>query len=301
MNSGLAGQDAKTFEPEDWVRILLRGVGQVMFREHAGTGLLFVIGIAVAGPSMAVGALVGAIVGTATAFLLKFDRGELTDGIYGFNATLVGIALVFYLKSEPLTWGLIVVGSVVATALTHAFRRFVKVPTYTTPFVVTTWIALTIAHAAAGTSIDVKPAPPSATPDGFVAAVLDGAAEVMFGANAITGLLFLVGIALNSWRLAVIALLGSIVGTVVATYHGDPSGSISLGIFGYNAALAAMAVYLWRPSLLSPILGAIVSVPLTEFFPKSLGLPALTAPFVVASWIVLAVGTLEHRFERNAA
>ena len=287
-------------DPTRAARVVLRGIGQVMFQGHAGTGLLFLAGIAVGSPLMAVGALVGAIIGPAVAHLLKFDRGEIEDGIYGFNATLVGIALLFYLKPEPLTWGLIVVGSVVATLLTYALRRFFRFPAYTTGFIVTTWLALLAAHAMAGTSVDVKPAPPSSTPEGFVEAVLDGAAEVMFGANAATGLLFLVGIALSNWRHAVIALLGSIVGTALAYYHHDPSGSISIGIYGYNAALAAMAVYLWRESLLLPILGAIVSVPLTEFFPKSMGLPPLTAPFVVAAWVVLAVGALEIRFARRA-
>ncbi|MBM4200386.1 MAG: urea transporter [Gammaproteobacteria bacterium] len=65
---------------------------------------------------------------------------------------------------------------------------------------------------------------------------------------------------------------------------------------GYNAALAARGVYLWRPSLLLPVLGALVSVSLTEFFPKLLGIPALTAPFVLACWLLIALGSLERRF-----
>lgn len=277
-------------------QVVARGIGQVMFQGHAGTGLLFLAGIAVASPLLAVGALVGAIFGPVVAYFLKFDRAEITDGIHGFNATLVGIALLFYLKPEPLTWGLIVAGCVVATLLTHAMRRHVTFPTYTAPFIVATWLALWVAHAMVGTSIDLKPAPPSATPSGFVTAVFDGVAEVMFGANVVTGMLFLTGIALSNWRHAVIALLGSVVGTALAYYHNDPFETISIGIYGFNAALAAIAVYLWRRSLLLPILGAAISVPLTEFFPKSLGLPTLTAPFVVASWIVLLVGSLEPLF-----
>jgi urea transporter len=108
----------------------------------------------------------------------------------------------------------------------------------------------------------------------------------------------LVGIALSNWRHAIMALIGSVAGTAVAHYHNDAAETISLGLYGYNAALAAMAIYLWRPSLLTPILAAVVSVPITELFPKVLGLPALTAPFVVAAWIILAVGALESRFVR---
>lgn len=49
------------------VLIVLRGVGQVFFQENALTGLLFVIGIAVSSPLMAIGAIIGSTVGTFTA------------------------------------------------------------------------------------------------------------------------------------------------------------------------------------------------------------------------------------------
>jgi urea transporter len=78
--------------------------------------------------------------------------------------------------------------------------------------------------------------------------------------------------------------------------------NIALGLYGYNATLAAVALYLWRRSLIPPLLGILLSVPLTELVPR-LGLPALTAPFVLATWLVLALGWLEGRLlgERRAA
>jgi urea transporter len=84
-------------------------------------------------------------------------------------------------------------------------------------------------------------------------------------------------------------------------YHNDPRESISIGIYGYNASLAAVAVYLWRKSFVFPTLAAIASVPLTEFFPKATGIPPLTAPFVVSSWIVIAIGSLETSFCRETS
>ena len=38
------------YSPAECGTILLRGIGQVMFQGHAGPGLLFLIGIAVASP-----------------------------------------------------------------------------------------------------------------------------------------------------------------------------------------------------------------------------------------------------------
>ena len=82
---------------------------------------------------------------------------------------------------------------------------------------------------------------------------------------------------------------------LVAVYHHDsPEEVAALGLYGYNATLAAVALFLWRRSLIPPLLGILISVPLTEYFPM-LGLPALTAPFVLATWLVLALGWLEAR------
>jgi urea transporter len=272
-----------------------------MFQGHAGTGLLFLIGVAVASPLTALGGAIGMLIGPVVAKLARFDRQEIDDGIHGFNPALVGIGTLFYLQPEGLTWGLLVVGCVASTFLTYLMRRFLKFPSYTAPFIIVTWLLLIAAHGMAGTTIDVKPAPPQCTPVGFVSEVLEGPAEVMWGANVVTGLLFLAGIALSNWRHAVLALLGSLLGTLVAIYHNDPVGSTSLGIYGYNASLAAMGVFLWKRSLLIPILAALISVPLTEFFPNSLGIPPLTAPFVAACWVVLLVGQIEALFLRDRA
>jgi len=190
---------------------------------------------------------------------------------------------------------------VAATFVTYLMRRYLKFPTYTLPFIVVTWLILIVAHGIAGTAIDVMPAPAEHTPIGFVTELLDGVAEVMLGANMVTGILFLAGIALSDWRHGVLAIVGVIVGTLLAIYHNDPAGAIHLGLYGFNALLASIAVFLWRKSLLIPILAALISVPLTEFFPSGLGIPGLTAPFVAAAWIVIAVGQLEALFLRDRA
>ena len=129
----------------------------------------------------------------------------------------------------------------------------------------------------------------------------------MFQASIVTSICFFAGLAVNNWRHAVLALVGSILGTLVGIYHHDPTGSVNIGIYGYNAALAAIGLYLWRPSLVVPILGAFLSTPLTELFPRiqdffpRLNPAALTAPFVFACWIVLGIGALEKYFCTESA
>ena len=144
--------DSQTLStPANFVRIVLRGIGQVMFQDNAGTGLLFLVGIAIDSPWMAVGALIGAVIGPVTATLAGFDRDEIRIGIYGFNPVLLGTASLFYLQPWTLTWVLVVVGSIVAAFVTYLMRRYLSFPTYTAPFVVVTWILILVAHAIAGT------------------------------------------------------------------------------------------------------------------------------------------------------
>ncbi|WP_406697057.1 urea transporter [Singulisphaera sp. Ch08] len=279
--------------------VVLRGIAQVMFQPHAGTGLLFLAGLAVGSPLVALGAILGSAIGTGVAVVLRYDRNEISDGIYGFNSALVGLALLVLLRPVPMTWVLLVLGAALASVVTRLARQFAPFPTYTAPFVLVTWLALVLVHGVAGKSIDTIPAPAPRSPSTFIESVLAGEAEVMLGSRSLPGALFLMGIALSNWRHAVLALIGSVVGTLQSIYHNDPSGSVSLGLYGYNASLAAMAIWLARSSLALSILAAVVSVPLTEFFPKALGIPALTAPFVIASWIVLALLALDPYLGRT--
>ena len=294
------------------VLVVLRGIGQVFFQENALTGALFVAGIAVSSPLMALGALVGAAIGTVTAWQLKFDKAETTAGIYGFNSTLVGIATFFFFQPAPISMVLMVVGCIAAALLTRLMRGRVPFPTYTTPFIVTTWVIFFIGRAlsAAGTDPGAGLLVPNLPVHPFIEATAHGIGQVMFQGSVWTGVLFLAGIFISDRKHAAWVLLGAVLGMLVASYHLaagarglDPERlidraqfeNIALGLYGYNATLAAVALSLWRRSFIAPLLGILLSVPLTEFVPL-LGLPALTAPCVLATWLVMSVGWLETKY-----
>lgn len=274
----------------DASRVVLRGLGQVMFQRHAGTGLLFLIGMALASLALAAAAAVGAVIGPLVAVVLRLPRDDIEDGIYGYNSALVAAAAVFFLGSTPVTWGLAMAGAVVAVPLAWLLKRWLPQPAFTAAFVLVAWGLLLLAGLLGQPRVPTAP-PPALPPglEGFFVEVFAGVAEVMFSARGISGLCFLIGIGLSSWRQAVIAMLGAVLGTLAAVYHGDPAGAVASGLYGFNAALAAMAVCLTRPSLVAASLAALVSVPLVEFFPASLGVPSLTAPFIIAAWIVLGL------------
>ncbi len=78
--------------------IIGRGIGQVMFQNNAFSGLLMLIGIACNSWVLAILALAGNIAGLLTAILAKYPQKDIRDGLYGFNGTLVGIAVGVFLE-----------------------------------------------------------------------------------------------------------------------------------------------------------------------------------------------------------
>lgn len=292
-------------------RAVFRGIGQVFFQENGWSGLLFVAGIAVSSPRMALGAVAGSAIGLATGLAMKFDREEAAAGIYGFNAALVGVSTLFFFKTGAASLTLLVLGCVVATLLIHWMRGRSPFPTYTTPFIVTAWVVFLLGQAMGLSRV----APLAPAPGGVASAVANGIGQVMFQAGFWPGVLFFVGIALNNRAHAAWVLAGSIVGMMMGNHHTtaglralDPErlvertvfGNVALGLYGYNATLAAVALWLARRSLIAPFLGMLISVVLTELIPL-VGIPALTAPFVLATWVVLALGCLEDQVFKGRA
>jgi urea transporter len=296
----------------------LRGIGQIVFQENALTGLLFLLGIALGSPLQALGLLVGAALGTLTATLLRWDKAQIEAGIYGFNPALVGIATLFFFQPSPVIWLLLAVGCVVSAVVTLGMRTYLPFPTYTTPFIVTTWVLFAIGKAIGAEMVDHSAfVPLLANPvNNFtIEAVTHGVGQIMFQGTVWAGIAFLVGIGLSDWRHAAWVLAGSVVGMLVASYHLDVAeralnpetlleqnqfDNVKLGLYGYNATLVAVALYLWRRSLIAPLLGMILSVPITEMVPR-LGIPALTAPFVLAAWIVIGLEALEKTWTQSKA
>ncbi|MFO0891296.1 MAG: urea transporter [Isosphaeraceae bacterium] len=284
---------------------VFRGIGQIFFQEHALSGMLILLGVAAGSPLVALGGLLGAAIGWGVARLLVFDRSEIEAGIYGFNASLVGMATFFFFRPGPVSIVLLAAGAAVATAATRLARRHVPFPTYTAPFIVTTWVLFLV-----GVGLGLARSDPGGVPEvGLFGSVAHGVSQVMFQASVVTAILFLAGIAVGDWRHAAWVLAGAVVGTLLGSYHGtvaaraiDPEvlverglfDNVALGLYGYNATLAAVALWLAKRSFIPPLLGMVLSVPLTDLVPM-LGIPALTAPFVLATWIVLGLGWLDGR------
>lgn len=310
-----------------FIDMLLRGAGQVMFQNNPVTGLLFLIGIffnAITTDSLYLGwgALIGLISSTLAALVLGANLALIRNGLFGFNGILLGIGLSVFLQFDGVLIGYIVVGAVVSTIVMMALANFFStwdMPALTAPFVLTAWLFLFAAFLFSGLHLvpSIVPAlpnprasistglqplptsvagPASVTVGNVLQGFFRGVGEVMFQDNLITGIIFLVGILVNSRISAAFAAIGSAVGLFTSLVLLGGSGVFNYhGLYGFNAVLAAIAiagifyVFSWKSALYAVVCALVATVVMGSIttFMSPLGMPALTAPFVLTTWLFL--------------
>jgi len=296
----------------DWT---LRGIGQVVFQNNPLSGLIILLAILFNSWIYAFICVIGVIASTLTAIILKADKGLIRDGLFGFNGALVALALIAFTSADFRTGALPSPAMAVYLIFGAAFSTMVfasigavlgphKTAPLTMPFVLVGWLFLFAILKF--DAIDAGPMAKPVSPDQFsytVQYVLPtwymgigtSIAQIFFQDNWITGYLMLIGIAVNSRISAGMALLGACIGTGVAALFGGPEGAIRDGLFGYNAALTAIAlggfflVFTWS-SFFYAVFGAIISAWLwasVAIFLKPIGMPVLTSTFVLVTWMML--------------
>jgi urea transporter len=300
------------------VDTLLRGIGQVMFQNNPLTGLLFLVGIFVNSLKFGGAALLGLAASTLAAHLLGADRTLIRAGLFGFNGVLVGIGLAFFLEFDFLLAVYIVLGAAVSTIVMMALSNLLTpwdMPALTAPFVLTTWLLLFAVYQFEFIRPSELIAPLAPNPEAAVQTELRelatgtggltvanlahgffrGVGEVMFQDNLLTGVIFLVAILVNSRISAAFAAVGSAVALLTALVLGGDGVAIYHGLYGFNAVLCAIAlgglffVLTWKSAVYA-LLAAMFSVPTFAAIAvllSPIGMPALTAPFVLTTWLFL--------------
>jgi urea transporter len=271
---------------QNHVRTILRGVGQVMLQNSAPAGLLFLVGIFYNSWLMGIGSLAGNIVGTFSAALLGYSKEDRENGLYGFNGTLVGAAVFLFFEPSTVTIIALLLGAVLSTVI----MRFIsdRIPAFTTPFVLSTWLVIsTIAFFNLAPLVTSSPVTDSSFNP--LSAVSMGLGQVMLQGNIITGVLCFIAILVHSRIAAIYALYGSLLGGLLAFLLSLPPSMINLGLFGYNAVLCSIALgdRRWSSFMLSTL--AIGLSVLINLGMGMAGIIPFTAPFVLATWMMLFV------------
>lgn len=268
------------------MKTLLLGFSQVFLLQSALSGALILAGLFCNSWQLALLALLGCLVSRAVASLWRDTKSEIADGLYGFNGTLVGIAIGVYWEISWLSILLLVIGAALSTWLARAFRRHAQLPGLTAPFIIAVWALLLVSLLAPqGVGLldsvaQLEEGQPLWRRLGV--ALGDSVGQVMFQANVLTGILFFLAIAWASRRKALYALLGALIPMLVIPFV--PEAVWREGLLGYNAVLCA--IY-WAGTgerrLLYALLSVVLSV-LLELLALYAGLIPLTAPFVLSVW-----------------
>lgn len=291
---------------------LLRGAGQVMFQNNAWTGLLFMCAIfwgAYREGEIAVawGALLGLTTSTVAGYILRLPATDGVQGLWGFNGILVGCAFPTFLGQTAGMWIALVICAAMTTWVRSGLNNVMapwKVNSFTFPFVLSTWIFLLSARAMQGIPIEdmTSPSLPShftsldtIPPLHLIEYWLKGLAQVFLIDSWQAGLLILAGLAISDRWAALWASIGSAIALLCAVALRAAGSDVSEGLYGFSPVLTAIALatVFYKPNWRSG-LWALAGIVITVFVQAAmnivvqpLGIPTLTGPFCVATWLFL--------------
>jgi urea transporter len=266
----------------DWAEALLNGFSQIFLQRHPLFGLLCLLAILCTAPALLGGALLGGVAGLLTAQRRGYAKADRQAGLFSYNGVLLGLLLSLYFPWSAMMPPLILAAGGLSAMITQQWLKRVRVsqylPAYTTPFVVLSWLLLcfatpsTQAHMIEVSTLNMLAAP------------LKGLGQVMFLGHPLAGALIAAGLLIADRRAFCWALLASVAGMGWSLLHHDFYTAL-LGLGGYNAVLAALALSSQRQQPWLPLVGIALALLLTPMF-AAIGLPTLTAPFILACWLV---------------
>jgi urea transporter len=285
--------------------VLLRSLGQIVLQAHAGTGACLLAALALTAPRLACAALIGATAANVCAVVAGHAQASIRDGLAGYNGALAGLAAFTFIGDAATAAAVaLIAGGATGWIAEPLSRRLARARQglYSAPCLIATWIWLPLhpggapgAAADAPLALNGAPLPVAAH---AAAGILSGLAQTTFASGAAAGLCVLTGLAWSSRRAAAYALGGAVLASALEIACGATPDAFASGLAGFNGALAALAVCTLgtRPAICATMLAAALHLAAARC-----GLPVMTAPFVLASWMThAAVRRLNTRHSRTA-
>ena len=295
------------------IKTTLVGIGQIFLQDNGWSGLLITIGMFFSHWTLGVTCFLGSLIGNLTAKALKAKEGDIEFGLYGFNASLAYMCVMFTFATDdahatlnganPLLWVLGAVAAVVATVIMHVFVTK-GWTAFTFPFVVTCWV---LCWAFAKYNVlgleQTTPALPDYT--GTVSAITTpfyGWAEVNFGANFLTGVFIFLGLAISSPSVAMWGTAAATLGGLFAHYVlGIDANVLANGLYSFSPILVACAFVtksgVSRADFVYIVVGILLAVLI--HYGVSQFMATYTIGFIVATWIMEAVQKAVNKSNPN--
>jgi len=272
--------------------MVLHSYSSVLFARSRWIGFLLLLASFVV-PDVGLVGLVGVIAASLLSLGLQLDRQSVRDGLLGYNALLVFLAIGALLDRSVAFW-VLAVAAALLTVLIHvglsgAMRYHLRLPALSLPFVVVTWLLVAavphlkgVAWVGHPPAVDLGALPGPAFLDGFLRSL----GAIFFQPHWAAGLLVLVALTLWS-RIAVVhALVGFCVAWTADSWLLTFPPDFFHIYAGFNIVLTAVALggifYVPGPgSLVLGASGALVSALVTVGGLALLaphGLPVLAMP-----------------------
>ena len=277
------------------LRSFARAIGQIVLQRNAATGALVFLAVLCASPRLACGLLIGTLTGNVISTILDdADAPAFRDDLYGFNGALAALAAFTFVGDASQAAAVAIVAAMFATFLASKLTRVLSrygLPIFSSPAIIVTWCWLPLFANRGDTGAIPQVASSFTT---MFEAAFAGLAPITFATGALAGALIAVGLFASRPSQAAWALAGSALGATLHGLGGASDAVVLSGACGFNAALAALAASsLGKRYALAGIVAAV----LIERVIDCLGIAALTAPFVLASWLMIAA---QRRFIRTS-
>jgi len=271
----------------DQLRSFARAIGQIVLQRNAATGALLFLAVLCASPRLACGLLIGTLTGNVISVIIEdSDAPAFRDDLYGFNGALAALAAFTFIGDVSQAAAVAIVAAMLATflanKLSHVLSRH-RLPIFSSPAIIVTWCWLPLFAERGDTGASPQVA---AGVIPMLQAAFAGLAPITFATGALAGGLIAAGLFASRPSQAGWALAGSALGAMLHGVGGASDAVVLSGACGFNAALAALAA---APLGRRYALVAIVAAVLIERVIDCVGIAALTAPFVLASWAVIAL------------
>lgn len=278
--------------------ILLRGVGQVIFLENTLSGALLLVGLCCTSLGMGLCALLGTAISTLTALACRLPAPDIRRGLYGFNGTLVGIAVAVFFELNVMAFLCLSLGAAATVEVGRLLGRLRVLPILTAPFILVTWELLLLPSL--GVQLNEASSAATILPAHFSPfhALSFSFGQIMLqGSSLLTGLCFLLGIACHSPKMAAQALFAAGLSLAALAFR-LPLDSINGGLMGYNVILAFLAVaailpmntHRWEKAIVAALLALLL-----QWGGLHWEFTTLTAPFVLSVWTVVGIDCLSRK------
>lgn len=276
-----------------YLQSILNGISQIMLQENVITGVLFLVGVSIGSLKLGVGLLAGSVIGTLTASILKFNKENTKQGLFGFSSALVGVAVFLFLKFNLISIILLIVGAIVSSIIQNEFIKR-NIPIFTFPFVFITWIIYFIVKKIDSNLLTQANPTLLNNTDNYLF-VLRGFGQIIFQDSIIVGAIFIIGVFISSSVAALYGIIGALISCILSFYF-VPINDIAMGLMSYNAVLCAIT---FSNKKINESIWALIAVVLSVIFTILMmknNLMVLTFPFVISSCMVLY---LKNKFTKK--